>query len=153
MSWAGEISKQWQVRVSRNFESFFWFHPMAYTGQQYWRKENFWCPLNALFLASTISFFYAQLTQCIFRFFLKFFLKCNQNCLKNAGNPRDMRRFQAGSFFKFMRLTLCAINFNRMWHWKERCDYDNLCVCIPYCESQSSGVFSQAGTNWAACSS
>lgn len=30
----------------------------------------------------------------IIRFFLKFFLKCNQNCLKNAGNPRDMRRFQ-----------------------------------------------------------
>uniref|UniRef100_A0AC35U6U4 Transcription factor collier n=1 Tax=Rhabditophanes sp. KR3021 TaxID=114890 RepID=A0AC35U6U4_9BILA len=28
------------------------------------------------------------------RFFLKFFLKCNQNCLKNAGNPRDMRRFK-----------------------------------------------------------
>ncbi|KAL7668787.1 hypothetical protein ACOME3_009474 [Neoechinorhynchus agilis] len=28
------------------------------------------------------------------RHFLKFFLKCNQNCLKNAGNPRDMRRFQ-----------------------------------------------------------
>ncbi|XP_028821168.1 transcription factor COE2 isoform X2 [Denticeps clupeoides] len=28
------------------------------------------------------------------RFFLKFFLKCNQNCLKSAGNPRDMRRFQ-----------------------------------------------------------
>ena len=25
---------------------------------------------------------------------MKFFLKCNQNCLKNAGNPRDMRRFQ-----------------------------------------------------------
>ena len=21
-------------------------------------------------------------------------MKCNQNCLKNAGNPRDMRRFQ-----------------------------------------------------------
>ena len=30
----------------------------------------------------------------LYRFFLKFFLKCNQNCLKNAGNPRDMRRFQ-----------------------------------------------------------
>ena len=30
----------------------------------------------------------------VIRFFLKFFLKCNQNCLKNAGNPRDMRRFQ-----------------------------------------------------------
>ena len=30
----------------------------------------------------------------ISRFQLKFFLKCNQNCLKNAGNPRDMRRFQ-----------------------------------------------------------
>lgn len=28
------------------------------------------------------------------RYQLKFFLKCNQNCLKNAGNPRDMRRFQ-----------------------------------------------------------
>lgn len=28
------------------------------------------------------------------RFFIKFFMKCNQNCLKNAGNPRDMRRFQ-----------------------------------------------------------
>ncbi|KAL3071871.1 hypothetical protein niasHT_031062 [Heterodera trifolii] len=27
------------------------------------------------------------------KYFLKFFLKCNQNCLKNAGNPRDMRRF------------------------------------------------------------
>ncbi len=33
----------------------------------------------------------------VFRFFLKFFLKCNQNCLKNAGNPRDMRRFQVTS--------------------------------------------------------
>ncbi|XP_076825112.1 transcription factor COE3-like isoform X2 [Clavelina lepadiformis] len=28
------------------------------------------------------------------RYYLKFFLKCNQNCLKNAGNPRDMRRFR-----------------------------------------------------------
>jgi hypothetical protein len=36
-----------------------------------------------------------QQSHC-FRFFLKFFLKCNQNCLKNAGNPRDMRRFQVG---------------------------------------------------------
>ena len=35
------------------------------------------------------------------RFFLKFFLKCNQNCLKNAGNPRDMRRFQVEEIFKF----------------------------------------------------
>ncbi|XP_064422795.1 transcription factor COE1-A isoform X5 [Latimeria chalumnae] len=32
--------------------------------------------------------------RCNYKFFLKFFLKCNQNCLKNAGNPRDMRRFQ-----------------------------------------------------------
>lgn len=31
---------------------------------------------------------------CYYRYLLKFFLKCNQNCLKNAGNPRDMRRFQ-----------------------------------------------------------
>jgi len=27
------------------------------------------------------------------RYQMKFFLKCNQNCLKSAGNPRDMRRF------------------------------------------------------------
>lgn len=33
------------------------------------------------------------------RFFLKFFMKCNQNCLKNAGNPRDMRRFQVCRHF------------------------------------------------------
>lgn len=33
------------------------------------------------------------------RFFLKFFLKCNQNCLKNAGNPRDMRRFQVSVLY------------------------------------------------------
>jgi len=25
---------------------------------------------------------------------LKFFMKCNQNCLKSAGNPRDVRRFR-----------------------------------------------------------
>lgn len=28
------------------------------------------------------------------RYFVKFFMKCNQNCLKGAGNPRDVRRFQ-----------------------------------------------------------
>ncbi|XP_062499847.1 transcription factor collier-like isoform X2 [Corticium candelabrum] len=28
------------------------------------------------------------------KYYLKFFLKCNQNCLKNAGNPKEMRRFQ-----------------------------------------------------------
>lgn len=37
------------------------------------------------------TFYFVSLVN---RFFLKFFLKCNQNCLKNAGNPRDMRRFQ-----------------------------------------------------------
>lgn len=35
-----------------------------------------------------------------YRFFLKFFLKCNQNCLKTAGNPRDMRRFQVSLSIK-----------------------------------------------------
>lgn len=40
------------------------------------------------------------------RFFLKFFLKCNQNCLKNAGNPRDMRRFQVSIIdFKNLKIT------------------------------------------------
>ena len=42
-----------------------------------------------------------QLTKNMSRFFLKFFLKCNQNCLKNAGNPRDMRRFQVEEILKF----------------------------------------------------
>ena len=27
-----------------------------------------------------------------FSFRLKIFAKCNQNCLKNAGNPKDSRR-------------------------------------------------------------
>lgn len=40
------------------------------------------------------------------RFYLKFFLKCNQNCLKNAGNPRDMRRFQVEHYF----ILLVSIN-------------------------------------------
>uniref|UniRef100_A0AAX7UKW1 IPT/TIG domain-containing protein n=1 Tax=Astatotilapia calliptera TaxID=8154 RepID=A0AAX7UKW1_ASTCA len=37
-----------------------------------------------------------QMKLIVFLFFFScfFFLKCNQNCLKNAGNPRDMRRFQ-----------------------------------------------------------
>lgn len=48
--------------------------------------------------ASTLSKF-VLLPFCLNRFFLKFFLKCNQNCLKNAGNPRDMRRFQVHVFF------------------------------------------------------
>lgn len=40
------------------------------------------------------------------RFFLKFFLKCNQNCLKTAGNPRDMRRFQVRREFSFPATTV-----------------------------------------------
>lgn len=43
---------------------------------------------------------------CFHRFFLKFFLKCNQNCLKNAGNPRDMRRFQVQITTSFF-LSVC----------------------------------------------
>ena len=48
-------------------------------------RENWVCFCYSWFLMWNFS-----------RFFLKFFLKCNQNCLKNAGNPRDMRRFQVG---------------------------------------------------------
>ena len=44
-----------------------------------------WCAKKILKMVYLIFFF---------RYQLKFFLKCNQNCLKNAGNPRDMRRFQ-----------------------------------------------------------
>jgi len=43
------------------------------------------------------------MTSFVRRFFLKFFLKCNQNCLKNAGNPRDMRRFQVRSKVTYLR--------------------------------------------------
>ena len=33
-----------------------------------------------------------QLHTNLCRYRLKFFVKCNQNCLKNAGNPKDSRR-------------------------------------------------------------
>lgn len=45
---------------------------------------------TTLHIANVVHFIF-------FRYQLKFFLKCNQNCLKNAGNPRDMRRFQVSA--------------------------------------------------------
>lgn len=51
-----------------------------------------------------------------FRFFLKFFLKCNQNCLKNAGNPRDMRRFQVSQ--RVDHLFIVETSANRMIRFK-----------------------------------
>lgn len=54
-----------------------------------------WTSLQADVHSSQLSSTHQRFTDfCLSRFFLKFFLKCNQNCLKNAGNPRDMRRFQ-----------------------------------------------------------
>ncbi|KAL3312641.1 Transcription factor COE1, partial [Cichlidogyrus casuarinus] len=51
------------------------------------------------------------------RYFLKFFMKCNQNCLKNAGNPRDMRRFQvAVSTMPSVEGSLLAISDNMFVH-------------------------------------
>ncbi|XP_059082449.1 transcription factor collier-like isoform X1 [Tigriopus californicus] len=51
------------------------------------------------------------------RFFLKFFLKCNQNCLKNAGNPRDMRRFQVViSLVPSVEGNLLAVSDNMFVH-------------------------------------
>lgn len=50
---------------------------------------------------------------------LKFFLKCNQNCLKNAGNPRDMRRFQVAVLVNNMSIsssTLVARSDNMFVH-------------------------------------
>ncbi len=44
---------------------------------------------------------------------MKFFLKCNQNCLKNAGNPRDMRRFQVIVGFKKWQLTFSRIKLSK----------------------------------------
>lgn len=52
---------------------------------------------------------YITCLHCFHRFFLKFFLKCNQNCLKNAGNPRDMRRFQVQTTTHFY-LSLCMFS-------------------------------------------
>ncbi|KFD45935.1 hypothetical protein M513_13194, partial [Trichuris suis] len=51
------------------------------------------------------------------RFFLKCFLKCNQNCLKNAGNPRDMRRFQV-VILSYARVdgSLLAVSDNMFVH-------------------------------------
>lgn len=45
------------------------------------------------------------------RFFLKFFLKCNQNCLKTAGNPRDMRRFQVSLISLSINLSASVLLF------------------------------------------
>jgi len=52
------------------------------------------------------------------RFQLKFFLKCNQNCLKNAGNPRDMRRFQVSvsTAMQVDPTTLLCISENMFVH-------------------------------------
>lgn len=51
------------------------------------------------------------------RFFLKFFMKCNQNCLKNAGNPRDMRRFQVAICTTIsVEGTLLAVSDNMFVH-------------------------------------
>ena len=37
-------------------------------------------------------------------------MKCNQNCLKNAGNPRDMRRFQVCIYMIFgYFISICII--------------------------------------------
>ena len=58
------------------------------------------------------------------RFFLKFFLKCNQNCLKNAGNPRDMRRFQVSfrhHFSSFLAAQLFVYPWNNCYfRWSYR---------------------------------
>lgn len=54
------------------------------------------------------------------RFFLKFFLKCNQNCLKTAGNPRDMRRFQVWRDYSFPVKTVWKpLNNTRNWMEKK----------------------------------
>ncbi|CAG08863.1 unnamed protein product, partial [Tetraodon nigroviridis] len=49
---------------------------------------------NMIWVHAELSYQLPLCISTIIMFFLKFFLKCNQNCLKNAGNPRDMRRFQ-----------------------------------------------------------
>lgn len=69
--------------------------PPTWQPAQWWHLFCYFCA--SLFFFLTLSFYRLTLTVhslCFCRFFLKFFLKCNQNCLKNAGNPRDMRRFQ-----------------------------------------------------------
>ena len=66
-------------------------------------------------MCSTFSSFYITF---LYRFQLKFFLKCNQNCLKNAGNPRDMRRFQVavGVTPTFPSGAICALSENMFVH-------------------------------------
>ncbi|XP_008419173.1 transcription factor COE3-like isoform X2 [Poecilia reticulata] len=61
------------------------------------------------------------------RFFLKFFLKCNQNCLKNAGNPRDMRRFQVSARQNYNTERTGALLARR--GQRSRSDLP-LCVCL-----------------------
>lgn len=47
--------------------------------------------------------------------FVKFFMKCNQNCLKTPGNPKHIRRFQIAVSLKSTRKTV-AISNNMFVH-------------------------------------
>jgi len=74
-------------------------HPLHYNESEY--LYAFQVIITLISLGLQVSYHYAlfiliveSYNLCFCRFFLKFFMKCNQNCLKNAGNPRDMRRFQ-----------------------------------------------------------
>ena len=51
------------------------------------------CEWHNPFIFMIFCPFYSSLFFWSSRYQMKFFLKCNQNCLKSAGNPRDMRRF------------------------------------------------------------
>ena len=43
-------------------------------------------------------------------------MKCNQNCLKNAGNPRDMRRFQVAISTTHEMKNILAVSENMFVH-------------------------------------
>lgn len=74
---------------------------------------------------------------CLCRFFLKFFLKCNQNCLKTAGNPRDMRRFQVRKTYlgrKCMHVLVCECKdkkWDRIWEKKRKVSFKNILISHP----------------------
>ena len=50
------------------------------------------------------------------RYFMRFFLRCNQNCLRNAGNPRNIRRFQLALSVSVEMIHLLAVSDNMFVH-------------------------------------
>ena len=54
----------------------------------------------------------------LFRYYMQVYAKCNQNCVKIAGNPRDSRRFRVSRDFTeclYMHITIIIMMFRLLF--------------------------------------